>query len=777
MSFLRYIFSVKNRGPLHRDVRILGFRFTVRRKLSKTGKYHKLPIKDTKIVFCTQAGAYHCSAKYIAEEIRRRNLPYEQVWIVNRNILRHYDSYPKDVKLVMRGTPEALQELASAKIWIENERKQEELKKGLRKKKGQVYINTWHGSLGIKKTGNQRSDLTADKLAYGHADSSLLNYAISNSTYTTNFYKEIFWGFGKSLEMGCPRNDIFFSDRRDAIRSAICKKLGISASCKILLYAPTWRNSGDTACFTLDYARALQAMTARFGGEWVLAVRLHPFMAGLEDIFFPPNAPVVNATDHADMQEILVSADAVITDYSSCIYDYILLRRPGFIYAPDMHAYSTGRGLCYPLEETPFSLAANNDEMENNIRQFDESAYIARVESFLQGKGSIDDGHACERVVDFIRTIVEGKYADLPIQANKIVLHSESGAYQCNLKYIAEEIRNQGLSYDLVWVVDANILKYYDAYPKDIRLVMQGTPDALQELATAKIIIDNSLKLRKQMKGQPKRPGQVYIRTLKTSPLEMPPKAQLKKKSAEEKALIEKDYTLIDYLILNSDESKYAGEDICKYEGKILTYGSPKNDIFFPSHQDETRRKVCENLGIAAGKKILLYAPTNAADSPSLDVARVLSAATLRYGGEWILLAYSPRRAAEQNAPSFLPNPAVLDVSHYTDIRELLASADALITDHSSFARDFLYTRKPEFIYAPAADHSDNDQKQQLLQMGEPFSTAANNDELELLITQFDDSAYNKRVDSFLQEKGCIDDGHATERVVDLIKNIIEKPL
>lgn len=409
MSFLNWLYSVKNKGPLHKEVRVLGLTFRVRRELSKDGKFHNLPIENDKIVFCTQAGGYHCSPKYIAEEIRRQNLPYRQVWVVNKNILHYYDSYPKDVKLVMRGTAEALRELATAKIWVENERKLSELKSGLRKKQGQVYINTWHGSLGIKKTGNQRSDLTSASLMLGKADSSLLDYAISNSTYTTNFYKEIFWEYGTSLEYGCPRNDIFFSPDQERIRHAIREQLHISPDKKIFLYAPTWRNSGDTTCFNLDYARALCALKKRFGGDWVMVVRLHPFMRELRDLFFPQGVPVINATDLPDIQELLVASDAVVTDYSSCIYDFLLTGRPGFIYAPDKHFYASGRGLCYPLEETPFPLAADNSELEKNIEFFDEAAYKTRVMTFLQGKGSIDDGHASERVVNLIKSIIENE--------------------------------------------------------------------------------------------------------------------------------------------------------------------------------------------------------------------------------------------------------------------------------------------------------------------------------------------------------------------------------
>lgn len=407
MSIFSNIFSIKDKDITHKEVRILGIRFKLRKKPKDMKLYADLPIQQNKIVFHSVFGAYQCSPKYIAEEIRRQNLPYDLVWVVNMNILKYIEDFPKNLRLVMRGTPEALRELATAKIWVENDRKLKEQLKGLHKRPEQVYINTWHGSLGIKKTGSQRKDMSSKERVLCETDSSQVDYMLSNATYTTDFYKEIFWGYGKSIECGCPRNDIFFSAEQNSIRQKVCEKLGIPEHKKLLLYAPTWREDKSTDCFTLDYTRALAAMQKRYGGEWVMLVRLHSRMFTMKNLFLPPHVQAVDATYYPDMQELLVSADAVITDYSSCIYDFLLTRRPGFIYAPDMAKYTASRGLCYPLEDTPFPLSRSNDELENNVAQFDEAAYRSRVDAFLKGKGSIDDGHAAERVVELIKSIIE----------------------------------------------------------------------------------------------------------------------------------------------------------------------------------------------------------------------------------------------------------------------------------------------------------------------------------------------------------------------------------
>ena len=101
-----------------------------------------------------------------------------------------------------------------------------------------------------------------------------------------------------------------------------------------------------------------------------------------------------------------MSADAAITDYSSCIFDFLLTKNPGFIYAPDIETYNNERGFYYPLEQTPFPIARNNTELTYNILNFNSNDYNTNVERFLKDKGCIDDGQASARVCDLIDQIL-----------------------------------------------------------------------------------------------------------------------------------------------------------------------------------------------------------------------------------------------------------------------------------------------------------------------------------------------------------------------------------
>lgn len=403
-KFMQRIFSITN-VKYNKQLYILGFKIKFPRKLNYVGPYDYLPIQNNKIVFRTNSGAYTCNPKYIAEEIMRQNLPYELVWIVNKNISKYINDYPKNIRLVMQGTDEDIKEYSTAKVWVDNERRLYYTNKMFLKRKEQVYIQTFHGSLGIKKTGSERNDMGKFPTSV-LVDCKQIDYLTSNSAWVTDFFKKMFANYGKIMECGHPRNDIFFTDNTK-IKEKVYKHFNISPEKKIVMYAPTLREDKDMTCYTLNFERLLNSLNQKFGGDWVLLARLHPLIVDLKDEFVLNNTNVIDATDYSDMQELLVSSDVLITDYSSCIYDFMLSGKPGFIYATDIKKYDNDRGLYYPLTSTPFPVAENNDEMCKNIEEFNMQPYKIAVEEFLRDKGCIEDGQASKRVVELIKKVIE----------------------------------------------------------------------------------------------------------------------------------------------------------------------------------------------------------------------------------------------------------------------------------------------------------------------------------------------------------------------------------
>lgn len=408
---LERLFSITNSGT---DKLIMFLGIPIR--LDQSSHYKKIcdsmPIQKNKIVFCNFNGnGYGCNPKYIAEEIIKQKLPYDLVWLV-KNVKKETEKnvFPENIRLVGYSTKLGLEELASAKIWIDNQRKNYFIKKGLTKKEGQYYIQTWHGSFGIKKLDADvkafTGELKQEWVNRAKFDSSMMDYLLTNSEFENQIFKRALWFENEIKQFGHPRNDIFFKDKT-SYKKKICEYFNIPNDKKILLYVPSFRDDNDISCYQLDYENVLKTLEEKFGGDWICISRLHPRAKKFDKMLIPECEYVVDGTFYPDIQELLVSADVAITDYSSCIFDFLLTNNPGFIFATDIEKFNTDRGFYYPLEATPFPVAENNEKLIENIKNFDLQKYQEKVNEFLKGKGSIEDGHASERVVELIKQIME----------------------------------------------------------------------------------------------------------------------------------------------------------------------------------------------------------------------------------------------------------------------------------------------------------------------------------------------------------------------------------
>ena len=408
LSLLETIFSVKNVARRHKQLCILGLKLKLKRPYYNKHLYENLPIKQNKIILESCLGAYNCNPKYIVEEILKRDLPYDIVWAVDKKTNK--DSFPKQVRIIDKGSREYFKECATAKIWISNERIKQCVKKGLYKRAEQIYINTWHGSLGGKKCTIDRGTLPFETLEPYMIEAEKVDYLISNSVYEDSFLKRMFWDKGTVLRLGHARNDIFFNTvLQQKAKEKLYSVYNIPTTSKIALYAPTFRDDKDMNCYTLDYETLKNSLMKKYGGHWIILVRLHPQLFKIKDQFIVDKS-IINVTDYPDMQELLVLADTLVTDYSSCIFDFMLTRKPAFIFATDIEKYNNTRGLYDSLETTPFSVATNNSELATIITKFDYKKYSNRVEKFLKDKGCMEDGHAAKKVVDLIEEIIKNEY-------------------------------------------------------------------------------------------------------------------------------------------------------------------------------------------------------------------------------------------------------------------------------------------------------------------------------------------------------------------------------
>ena len=357
--------------------------------------------EQNKVFVMTYDSLYSCNPKSIVNELLSRNDGLHIVWPYLGREEDARKQFPQGITLVRRGSIRMIKEQASAKVWLDNAINC--LWFGIPKKKDQIYINTWHGSLGIKKYSGD--DLWMS-IAAKAADTT--DYCITNSTFEENIFKENLWPNSCMLPFGHARNDILFrTGEHGDIRENIRRQLGVTAGTKMFLYAPTFRDDHNFNWMTLDFSRLRSNLEKRFGGKWVILLRFH-FKDRNNMSWGNGHAQEYVSANGPDMYQLMIASDAGCSDYSSWIYDYLLLDRPAFLFLPDLSDYDEERGFTYPIKTTPFLRAEDNDEMEHAVLEYDEDAYKKAKEAFLKEKGCYEKGDAASRAADFIESITQG---------------------------------------------------------------------------------------------------------------------------------------------------------------------------------------------------------------------------------------------------------------------------------------------------------------------------------------------------------------------------------
>lgn len=354
------------------------------------------PIKKKKAVVMSYYGrGYSDNPKFIVEEMLRQNLDYEIFWVVkNTKIDNHL---PDGVRTVRLDSLAYVYHMTTAGLWIDNCRKF-----FYGKRSGQKYIQTWHGGHGLKKIEGACLDaLEPGYINCAKRDSQMSDLFLSNSGLLTDLYLRDFWYNGPVMEEGLPRNDIFFQEDFD--REAVRRALEIPDGKKVMLYAPTFRSDHSLEPYQLDCKKCALALKERFGGDWIILYRLHPNIFELSDQLHYDPEYAINASDYFDIQELYTIADAVMTDYSSVVLDFMITKKPSFLFATDIDKYREDRGFAISLDELPSPLATGNDQLADLIRSFDAEKFEREADAFMARTRVHETGHASRSAVEWIR--------------------------------------------------------------------------------------------------------------------------------------------------------------------------------------------------------------------------------------------------------------------------------------------------------------------------------------------------------------------------------------
>ncbi|MGW0781060.1 CDP-glycerol glycerophosphotransferase family protein [Streptomyces sp. NPDC002913] len=338
-------------------------------------------------VACNPAAVY-AKARELVPHIRG-------VWVVSS---RHRDRMPPGVPYVIEGSRAYWRTMATATYLVNNS----SFPGGFTKRPGQIYLQTHHGTP-LKTMGlDQRpypaltGGVSFERIV-AHTDQ--WDFSLSSNPHSTEIWDRVYPSSYEQLPYGYPRNDVL-CDATPERSVKIRAELGIAPGSTVLLYAPTHRDYRKGFLPRLD----MEALADALGPGWVLLVRAHYFYGRSSGT--AAGDRVVDVTGHPSTEELCLASDALITDYSSLMFDYACLDRPVITYAPDWDAYRAARGTYIDLlsgapGDTPGAVATTEDELREVLTSGAWRAPEAEAlrAAFRARFCPYDDGHAAERVV------------------------------------------------------------------------------------------------------------------------------------------------------------------------------------------------------------------------------------------------------------------------------------------------------------------------------------------------------------------------------------------
>lgn len=262
-------------------------------------------------------------------------------------------------------------------------------------------VQVWHAGLGFKSVGYSR---------FGKKDSPRplsschrkYDYVVVGSKNLIPVYQEVFGvSREKFLPLGVPRVDDFLrQEDSEQYREQFYKQYPQAKGKKLILFAPTYRGSGQQEAF-YPYSRLdLKQLWEFCGGEYIFAFKMHPFIKKGPEIEGEWNSRILDLSGE-DVNSLLRICDILITDYSSVIYEFVLLERPILFYAFDKEEYSAVRGFHWDFDQyAPGQICETFGAL---MEALEKKEYGDRRRQVFREFGyEYTDGGSTDRLIDFL---------------------------------------------------------------------------------------------------------------------------------------------------------------------------------------------------------------------------------------------------------------------------------------------------------------------------------------------------------------------------------------
>lgn len=363
-------------------------------------------IKPKQVIFESGIGKqYSDSPKQIYQKMLTDPFfeGYKFIWIYNG-----YDIEKDDrLKIIKRFSWEYFYYLATSEYWVNNQN----FPYYIHKPKHTTFLQTWHGTP-LKKMMNDVdsfSDKDAGYVPRMNKVNAQWDYLVSPSHYATERFESAFLPKAKILEVGYPRNDVFFlsDNEKGEILRQLRNMWGINNK-KVILYAPTFRDDDKTSAGKQDFKLNLniEAMYKALHEDYVVLFRQHAIVK--TKLYIPDYFKdfFIDVSKFSDVQQLYLLADMCVTDYSSVMFDYAITKKPLLFYTYDYEDYKENlRGFYIDFEaEAPGPLLYDTDQLIDAVQHIDqvEKNYESKYQQFYNKYGYIENGTSTKKVIDAV---------------------------------------------------------------------------------------------------------------------------------------------------------------------------------------------------------------------------------------------------------------------------------------------------------------------------------------------------------------------------------------
>ncbi|UQS85464.1 CDP-glycerol glycerophosphotransferase family protein [Apilactobacillus apisilvae] len=687
-----------------------------------------LPLRKIMVFDCYWSSKFDSNEKLMYEYVKNEHPEIKTVWFFN-NLQTPINGNATKVKV---NSFMYWYYLAVSKYIIQNTN----MPNRYAKRKGQVEVETLHGTF-LKHMG-------FDEPHFKFATHGVQNrfakrnrrwdYLVVPSDYMATTATNAFDYDQKVIKSGFPRNDELYTNNNNLYINSIKQKLGIPLDKKVILYAPTYRENEG-----FDFQLDLDRMQAKLSSNYVLLIRLHYFVAHSNSFYSNPGF-VYDVSDYNNINDLYLISDAMITDYSSVMFDYAHLKRPMIFYAYDKDWYldDENRGVYLDYDkEIPGPVVLNEDDLINRIQHLDSVAdnyHDKLIEFYNKFAQYGQNGDAAKKVIEtvlstrnsdldqepekrlisrkfghlfkvnYLQAAILNRLSNILSKKNIIIFESFFGTqYSDNPKAIYEYMLKHHPEYKMYWNVNKEYVDYFKE--NNIPYIVRFSYSGILKQAKAKYFVTN---VRRPFRWKPGK-GTQLIQTwhgtpLKTLAADVDLVTMPGMTAAKYHKDVFRDNRRWDKMIApNMYSANIMQRAFRMNSNQMMLDGYPRNDVLVNSSWKDIA-EIKSSLNISSDKKVILYAPTwrdNEYVKANEFTAKLhldLDKIKEHFGNDLIILVRTHYLIANNLDLSDYDDIA-MNVSLYPDIAELYLISDALITDYSSVMFDYAVLKRPMIFF------------------------------------------------------------------------------